>query len=323
MKKLESIKKYLLMLVIAFFGLGSACSLARTYSTGEDLFKWDKKEVIVCWQDNSPIKQHEFSEGDFITLSSYSEIVIPGSALKKEIQTLIQAEFTLEKTGISFSGWQSCKGLKSYDLIIITSNLQLGLFDGEATIGREDDEDSSVKKKTLKNFVYLNLYERERLSISTRELVLMTALHEFGHVAGLKHEHIRYTETHGCLIMRESRAKNTDFFSAYDPSSIMNYCYTEFINSFAGFSFYRDVGMDPSSNQKRLKQDIDLLAWSGPWPYTDDSIFTKEPVPGIKGLLKYQVRIGLSKGDLHGLRCMYVYDRATRRKICHEDFNLE
>jgi hypothetical protein len=314
---------YLLVLMIAFFGLGSACSFASTYSTGEDLFKWDKKEVVVCWQDDSPIKQHEFSESDFEKLSSYSEIVIPGSALKKQIQTLIQTEFTLETTGIRFSGWQPCKGLKDYDLIIITSNLQWGAIDGEAPIGRGDDEDSSVKKKTLKNYVYLNLYERETISISTREFVLMTTLHEFGHAAGLKHEHIRYTETHGCLIMRESSGKNTAFFSAYDPSSIMNYCYTEFISWIAGFNFYRNEGMDASANQKRLKQDIDLLPWSGAWPYTDDSIFTKETVPGIKGLLKYQVRIGLSKGDVHGLRCMYVYDRAMRRKICHEDFNLE
>ena len=59
------------------------------------------------------------------------------------------------------------------------------------------------------------------------------ALHEFGHVAGLRHEHARADST--CKksdeLIEEEQMKSEEFSAsaAYDPNSIMNYCYRDIV----------------------------------------------------------------------------------------------
>lgn len=317
-------ERFLMRKIISLISLSASISLfAGTDSTGETSFKWSKKEVKVCWLDDSPINKDEFNENQFQQIGDVIDVLVTmRSSLKKKIQALIQTEFTLNKTGITFTGWSSCRDTKDYDLILLTGDTTARSYTnflGLATIGRGDIVAYDLMDKTKKSFIYIDLHHQKPSAVTATELTLIVTLHEFGHAAGLRHEHIRGKD---CSHFEKQHA-NTSFFSVYDSSSIMNYCFLDFIENEVGFNFFRLEKLN-YENYQRIQEEHNMTINISPrvLPYSDDSIFTITPVSEIEGLLEYKIRLGLSKGDLHGLKCMYVYDPKTFSKVCHADFRL-
>ena len=296
--------------------------LAETFSAGEPTVKWNKKSIKVCWQNNDPINMADFAptqQEELQSLLITQEAI--DSVLKQKIQKKVTTEYTKTRTGIHFVGWKSCLETPDYDLALVTGNaahapIPSQVPGGKAPIGRcQKVEDYSVMGPQHKSYLYLNAFQSDTNFMVNREgLVLRTTLHEFGHVAGLRHEHIQKDAIFdkSCFFIRESGHAKTAYFSAYDPSSIMNYCFLNFIEGRAGNHFF--VQKKPNQAQIDANPNLTILELEDVKQYKDKSIFTI--TPGIKGMLEYKVRIGLSQGDVHGLRCLYVYNKADYKRLC-------
>ena len=299
-----------LLLLFAYINFAQA----TPRSSAEYLSRWKKLEINVCWLDNRPIQKQDFTNRRLGEVDPLMESRTTfNSIYKAKVQEIVSAEYTKERTGIHFIGWKSCQEMEQYDLVIITADTYAPeIFEddfffnyllGQAVIGRIDNWlTSSNMPEDKKSYVYLNL-DTQGLAplVSVFDGVLSTALHEFGHVAGLRHEQIRLEAQVDPICTKfslgEKPNKDTRFFSVYDPTSIMNYCFLNMTGQRTGMIFTSD------------SQIYDEL---------DDSIVASTKV--ADGKTQYKVRWGLSRGDVHGLRCMYVYKEEEFKEKCNKDF---
>jgi hypothetical protein len=135
--------------------------------------------------------------------------------------------------------------------------------------------------------------------VSDEDELKYSAIHEFGHLAGLRHENISpdAEKDPNCTeddIGPESAMANIKLLTPYDPSSIMNYCLYNFIRK-SGLDFRVDDFGNVLNDFNALIFPFEKLA-----VYTDELIFRKVSE------FKYQARLGLSKNDIEGLRCIYL-----------------
>ncbi len=133
------------------------------------------------------------------------------------------------------------------------------------------------KKKTNKAFVFLRTMERNQNLLNTLKL---TALHEFGHAAGLRHEHSRHEVTTdqfcnflddkrlGFIRPKEPMYDTAAIYTEYDPFSIMSYCYI--------FSI----------SDKKYEHELNEIAQE----------------------YNRSIQFSLSEGDKKTLRCLYKLD---------------
>lgn len=180
-------------------------------------YLWDKRELTTCFADdhrdrkNGPLvlKFREWKRSD-----------------KEKIKRWVQSEFSAERTGIHFVGFDDCEVNPEADVAIFynkNNKLESRLFgglDGIASLG------TSLHTQNigwLFGFKLINSY----VSISNSGMNKGTVIHEFGHIAGLMHEHdhpdaerlepeCKYTEEWGTL--------SGFVYEAYDRNSVMNYC---------------------------------------------------------------------------------------------------
>ena len=151
---------------------------------------------------------------------------------------IVSEEFTKERTGIYFTGWKPCSQSKRVDIIIMKSSKKyhsITAYPGRASLGSDGLRSTTgyFSKGTKRSAIALATFSRENI------------LHEFGHLTGLRHEHIHpeaKTDLN-CLKLgkriikprkqqRKSKSRDqvlatTLIFSEYDSESIMNYCYIE------------------------------------------------------------------------------------------------
>lgn len=298
--------------------LGFLCTLsalAGSLSIGELTAKWNKKDITVCWLDDESLNRAEYADATLKRIGEGSAFVKASDDLKTKIKGIIQSEYTLERTGIYFVGWESCKETPAYDIQILFINDKT-VSGGKASVGRLTDLniDYTLVNEHQKGFVQLNLYDSPHLKITGEESILSTALHEFGHLAGLRHEHIQ-SPSIICNPNLERPTVRTSVFTAYDPNSIMDYCLIALIENHLGKNFYVRTGSSEAPNPT-----LPSISYENVKKYTDETIFTKIQINS--DLMEYKVRTGLSKGDVHGLRCMYVYDSAEFAQKCHKGFRL-
>lgn len=138
------------------------------------------------------------------------------------IKTWVLEEFTPERTGIHFTGFEDCEYLPNADLIIFHNKsgaLRQQFFGGGLGSAPLGANPGSVEGYPVASgFV----------SISSNGVEKAVVIHEFGHSAGLAHEHLHpraIEEEKGCYAVPEEFKKlNYYTYREYDPESVMNYC---------------------------------------------------------------------------------------------------
>ncbi len=275
---------------------------------GEPRVTWTKRKVHVCWRDGVKVDP-TYIFNDF-TVDQ-----------KEVVRKVVEREFTEAKTGISFFGWESCSDIadQKYDLEIFQDseiaatnpmveerrkvNAEGWAILGEGSAGQSytvSDHTGAVISQTTgylnRNVVKSSMYLMVRTPLfrfgkdSHQQLdqLEFTALHEFGHVAGLRHEHIReeskndpncnYRQDTASEELMQTAAMNGE----YDPNSVMNYCWGAVLVQ-KGSKFSK-------------KEELPNI--------TNETLYSEITNPKTKKK-HYQIRIGLSATDISTLRKMY------------------
>jgi hypothetical protein len=315
---------------------GLTVAPARGDPTGvyEPYVKWRKPEVTVCWA-RPRVPEGAFTDSE-----------------KAQIQALVQREFSVPRNGIAFIGWFPCNSGRRFDVFIETETDQSALSGlagainpderivGNSEIGEggelgtrlvPDDSDAPVClpgfgctmkrgfviRHSLKKRVQLYYDRTQRVpGASPMFRVLFTAVHEFGHLSGLRHEHLRpeARQDPNCsdLIARgkllsppEPVFETTTASGPYDPNSIMNYCWRSQLKKWGPRLFeLRDPEAFHRAEQEPIRGKGSLLQPAEmPW-LLDSTLFkvTRDFIPGVDS---YEIRLGLSAQDVKAVRCLY------------------
>lgn len=308
-------------------------SASAQASVAEPQSAWKKKSVKVCW--GSPL---DAERADLPKLSKlmieHSEYESFTSSDKRQVQETITREYNLKNTGIELVGWEDCEESDSSEVIVFSEDLTkppkhltdlmfVASYHGCSSIG--DESPGSL----LKRFVHIKKLPDYQLKLTSAQALDVIALHEFGHLVGLRHEHARrldamedpncYTQGIGLI---EAMGTSAKLYSVYDPNSIMNYCHAYSLMNKTGNDFYVDDLSDvslrvgggqyafgPSSVQFKFSpNDVN---------FTDDALVTKAEDQALKAI-RFEVKIGLSKSDRHALKCMY--DSTYDQQNCSSDY---
>jgi hypothetical protein len=166
---------------------------------------WDKKRISVCFPSSTQqfdltewkVYERDFEIGDF----SQEE--------KLKIKEIVNLNFTVDRTGIHFIGWEDCDSLVSADIMIF----------------KADDKSRKVwfkKKVPFKGISTIGQHKESKFKASTvfSKVTPQTVVHEFGHASSLRHEHVHpnYRGWLSELELKGSAIPLTD----YDYDSVMN-----------------------------------------------------------------------------------------------------
>lgn len=189
---------------------------------------WDKSNITVCFFDeNNQIEQTRLgtTEKDFKKNGFTPAFLSEGE--KNIIKNVINETFTKSQTGIHFVGWKNCSEEAMFDVIVMNAGKVKGLvfnkkapFKGFASIG----ENGYFSKE---GYIGKKLETRPLVALQVFDLPII--VHEFGHIAGLRHEHVHPSakkEDSSCsyaLYAKESPIDQSTLIN-YDKASIMNYC---------------------------------------------------------------------------------------------------
>lgn len=235
--------------------------------------------------------------------------------LKQKTQKLIESEFSTVRTGIEFYGFNDCiKNDDSDAILFLILNSSITKHEGKASIGNSGEVLSSANGKFLgfkysgasekKSFVLIRYYNQISL-LTNEETFLITALHEFGHLAGLRHTDAQLQDNkHAyCSALQETgiipveelgftASTNTGF----DPQSIMSYCYVSYIlPQQTGLRFT----VSDSGHSISASQSVESLFTVEEMGITEKSLYLKNDDGS------YSIKIGLSTNDIKALKQAY------------------
>lgn len=274
---------------------------------------WDKKEISVCFADSSHFDKSYLS--DQIPDLPLTSIVLFTGPHKEALEDIIKQEYTLERTGVHFTGWKDCQTNPESDVYLFRlSDSGQGLT-GAASQGEAGAPTSVGKKRVFqkqgkekKPYLALNTALMNYPNLSKVDDYQLTGVHEFGHLAGLQHEHAdmredgkRYGDSN-CLRTNYSSSEgaysSTEKVSVYDYNSVMNYCYGNVL--------------------RRRGLHFIVSKEEGKYALKDSTLITATPATNGTA---YDIKIGLSRGDVHALSCLYRFDKKTKKEICRQDYD--
>ncbi len=226
--------KYILMLL-------SVLSIqAAVY---EPLVLWNKLDVSVCfYKERTHLEDTELRN---LTRAKKKYNIVPGALNIQEqsrITRFVQDSFSAQTTGISFFGFKNCKSPVQADVVVMT-NSPFSLQGGrkKKSFGRASIGEAGVISYRGRGFFKKKpgFYGTtgEKAYVYLAELDKTTAVHEFGHIAGLRHEHARDEAfkdsqctqiqgySHRGNPLKENLYITTESPFSYDSKSVMNYCY--------------------------------------------------------------------------------------------------
>jgi hypothetical protein len=308
--------------------IGAAILLSSAFALAdipvESRVAWSKKSIRVCFGNN----QHRNAT---FAIHDNSDFVEYSKDQKKWIKEIITQEYKVSEVGIEFVGWQNCDAkVSNTDVVILRTEPQAPETEGSyterggrATIGERGNSMSTTNASNVTihsyekgdpnylNFVILNTRMGSEKKIGAENYIKITALHEFGHTAGLRHQHVKLKEAmldENCKRRKDLKLSQEDIFAStiftgpYDSNSIMNYCY---------FNLLVDHGL--SFKEKSLS--------GTPMVLTDPTLYTTKSIDPAwlskKPRVQIDVRIGFSALDKHALKCLYVFDEETKKDRCN------
>ena len=235
------------------FGLAPILLLSKVINAGiiEPHVVWDKKELKTCFfSDNEQLAltrlQTKKNTKDYFDFSPKKL----SKRRRENVRNIILNEFTEERTGIHFTGFKDCSEVSDPDVIVMRAAAKIFILDvpefhGRAVIGEdghfqmESDANGNfvLQKDGSYNEGYFNKSGKTAF-VALRTTNAGTIVHEFGHVAGLRHEHIRAEaeQDSNCHKLRvnwptkEKLYDSAQIETNYDSLSIMNYCYLQSYN---------------------------------------------------------------------------------------------
>jgi hypothetical protein len=205
----------------------------------EPFVVWDKKAIVTCWYDSAPQLALTRIKSEEVAREKYD--FVPKELSKREKRKVMEAvnlNFTPSRTGIHFVGWKGCSQTPNPDLIVMEAKSKIFIFDrpdfnGRAVIGEEGV--STTMSDGSRGF-WIKSGRVSNIALYTQNRG--TVVHEFGHVAGLRHEHIHedaFSDERcenriipldfGKPETIEKPYSTAIFHTTYDPNSIMNYCW--------------------------------------------------------------------------------------------------
>ncbi len=214
---------------------------------------WDKKELKTCFFDDNAQLAKTILETKENTKKNYDFSPKKLRATqKKAVYNVISKEYSASKTGLHFIGFQDCSKVKNPDVIVMRAASKIILLDspgfrGRAVIGQagmfEAKTELNDKTGAAEYIVekdgshYEGFFSKSGkvAYVALRTTNPGTIVHEFGHVAGLRHEHIR-DEAHydsNCKKLgvkwptAEKLYDTVQIETSYDNESVMNYCWLQ------------------------------------------------------------------------------------------------
>lgn len=178
---------------------------AGTYSK----ILWNKNEISVCFASGESNKRKVWDR--HLKIRDWNQ------EDKINVREWTESEFKPERTGIYFTGWKTCKETPNADIILFyNANFKyFATFNGIAGgYGPIDKVEGYPKAKSL-------------VVISKSGMNKSVVLHEFGHVAGLAHEHQHpdaLKESKKPCLLIDTRIWSQFNYEHFDEESIMSYC---------------------------------------------------------------------------------------------------
>ncbi len=191
---------------------------------------WKKNTLSICFAEKT--KELVKVKSGFGKYNFYNKSFSPSEKLK--LKSWVLENYSLEKTNITFSGFESCTDKKSADVIIyfLSYDLQENYYqtrEGFASIGAEGK--SNLFPEASGYVVFDRIFPKKEIVV-----------HEFGHLVGLAHEHNRpemkneecykriYEKTPIVsyeVFLSQREVKDNQFVALgdFDIQSIMNTCH--------------------------------------------------------------------------------------------------
>ncbi|HYX39038.1 MAG TPA: DUF4189 domain-containing protein [Oligoflexus sp.] len=190
------------VLILMVHGCGSVPQKPLSHPLGYfDSYdaKWDERILSVCWESDSSARQD---------LAFHKTIV----------QETVASQY--QRVGFYFTGWESCDGVASANIRIWVDAYTWPKVNA---FGRHLDNRSRGVELTFDFLSAGTGWGTEcQKSASVANCIRNYALHEFGHVLGLKHE----ADRHDATCEQKTWSPGIEI-GGYDTLSIMNYCNNE------------------------------------------------------------------------------------------------
>lgn len=282
-----------------------------TKSIGEPEFKLKKNKISVCWGETKHIELTEFSDFKKPITGNF-DMTPEKIAAKEKIQKIINDNYKIGSVGIEFVGWKDCgENPDSNDLIIFIDN---------ATATRSIATDIGKKSESRKKSgIIITLFtDKSANRIEPIQYMQYVALHEFGHVAGLRHEDIHPNSPYR---QRDDKdLSTTQIFSDYDPFSVMSYHFQDILSNLTGTQFKISTnGSVESLSPWRISNNPDDIRYLNISPKIDSRFLDDKRVSkkiNFKGEKLYQFDLALSEGDINSLKCLYKYSEKDKKRFC-------
>ena len=236
-------KKHLLMVL-------APLALSQSLSAGiiEPHVVWNKTELKTCFfSDNSQLVHTRLKDKANTKKNFGFSPKKLSKSKRKNVKEVILSEYSEARTGIHFTGFTDSEDMPNPDVIVMRASSNIIIFDtpgfnGRAVIGEDgyyqveyDDKGQYIVEAD--GSLHDGFFEKSGKAafVALRTTNAGTIVHEFGHVAGLRHEHIREeaAEDKNCESpfvvwpTKELIYDTAHMETNYDNRSIMNYCYLQ------------------------------------------------------------------------------------------------
>jgi hypothetical protein len=179
---------------------------------------WPQNEVTVCFAKEE--KNERRINNEFVKARSWKK------QDKVKVMNWVNEEFRHDRTGIFFTGWHDCELSPNADIVLLYHKNKHIFSKSDGLHGVSGS--FGPARKAVDGFHA----SRGIISISSTGMNKGTTVHEFGHAAGLLHEHQHPNAIplKGCeWWVKPNLPNRTDDgfeirYSAFDEHSIMSYC---------------------------------------------------------------------------------------------------